>query len=136
VGRLGLDEVEEILREHAPGTRETLLVEELGDRRAVVRLHEAGTQLRPGATVSGPSQFALADFAMWVILLGLRGRDAVHAVTSNLAMDFLRRPAATDLVATAELLKLGRRLAMGTVVLRSDGDDRPVSHASVTYAMP
>lgn len=134
--RFTLAEVDEILAEHAPGTRDTMVVDDLGDGRVLVRMRAAGAQLRPGDTVSGPSQMVLADFALWVAVLAEVGRPAVHAVTTHLSMDFLRRPAPVDLLGDCSLLKLGRRLAVGSVVLRSEGDDRPVAHASVTYAIP
>jgi acyl-coenzyme A thioesterase PaaI-like protein len=58
------------------------------------------------------------------------------AVTTNLNINFLRRPAARDLLAECRLLKLGKRLAVGEVTIRSDGDDEPVAHVTSTYSIP
>jgi len=91
--------------------------------------------LRPGGTVSGPTLMTLADTAMYFLVLTHIGGE-VLAVTSSLHMDFLRRPAPADVHARAELLRLGRALAVGRVVLTSAGDSRPVAHATVTYALP
>ncbi|TNF33053.1 MAG: PaaI family thioesterase [Deltaproteobacteria bacterium] len=91
--------------------------------------------LRPGGTVSGPTLMTLADTAMYFLVLTHVGRQPL-AVTSSLHIDFLRRPAARDVHARAELLRLGRALAVGRVVLTSAGDPRPVAHATVTYALP
>ena len=135
---LAIPEIDEILAEFAPGTRDSVVIDALGERTVSVRMRAAGTQLRPGMagdTVSGPSQMVLADFAVWVAVLAEVGRPGVYAVTTHLSMDFLRRPQPVDLLGECQLLKLGKRLAVGSVVLRSEGDDRPVSHASVTYAM-
>ena len=135
---LSIEEIDGILEEHAPGTRGTMVVDALEPGRVAVRMRAAGTQLRPGQggdTVSGPSQMVLADFAVWVAVLAEVGPAGVYAVTTHLSMDFLRRPQPVDLLGDCTLLKLGRKLAVGAVVLRSEGDDRPVSHASVTYAM-
>jgi acyl-coenzyme A thioesterase PaaI-like protein len=51
-------------------------------------------------------------------------------------MAFLRRPAAAAVVAEGRLLRMGRRLAFGDVLLYSEGVADPVAQASVTYAMP
>lgn len=92
-------------------------------------------QLRPGGTLSGPTLMMLADVAMYFLVLTHIGPEPL-AVTSSLHIDFLRRPAATDLRARAELLRLGKGLAVGRVEMSSVGDPRPVAHATVTYALP
>jgi acyl-coenzyme A thioesterase PaaI-like protein len=39
-------------------------------------------------------------------------------------------------IAEGRILKLGRRLAVGEVTMRSDGDPRPICHVTGTYAIP
>jgi len=78
---------------------------------------------------------ALADFAMYVGLLASIGPVPL-AVTINLSINFLRRPAARDLIAECRLLKLGKRLAVGEVTIRSDGMNEPVAHVTSTYSIP
>ncbi len=85
--------------------------------------------------MAGPAMMALADTAIYVALLGMIGPVAL-AVTTNLNINFLRKPVAADVIAQAKLLKLGRRLAVGDVLIFSDGDEEPVAHATVTYAIP
>ena len=58
------------------------------------------------------------------------------AVTTNLNINFLRKPAPRDLIAEAALLKLGKRLAVGEVTIRSDGEDELVAHVTSTYSIP
>jgi len=49
----------------------------------------------------------------------------------------MRKPAArTDLIADCRLLKLGRVLAVGDVLVHSDGMAEPVARASMTYSIP
>jgi uncharacterized protein (TIGR00369 family) len=91
--------------------------------------------IRPGGTISGPTMMALADFTMYVGLLGSIGPVAL-AVTTNLNINFLRKPGARDLIAECRLLKLGQRLAVGEVTVRSDGQDEPVAHVTSTYSIP
>ena len=101
-----------------------------------LRLAVQDRHLRPGGTVSGPSMFALADVAMYLAILSRIGPVAL-AVTTNCSMDFMRKPAAgLDLRAEARLWKLGRRLAVGDVLLYSQGVAEPVARAGLTYAIP
>jgi uncharacterized protein (TIGR00369 family) len=91
--------------------------------------------IRPGGTISGPTMMALADFAMYVGLLASIGPVPL-AVTINLNINFLRKPAPRDLIAECQLLKLGKRLAVGEVAIRSHGADDIVAHVSSTYSIP
>jgi uncharacterized protein (TIGR00369 family) len=91
--------------------------------------------LRPGGTLSGATMMALADFAMYVAVLSAVGWVPL-AVTTNLTINFLKKPAARDLLAEARLLKLGKRLAVGEIGIRSVGEDDLVAHATSTYSIP
>jgi uncharacterized protein (TIGR00369 family) len=100
-----------------------------------IRLPYAELLRRPGGTVCGPALMALADVALWGLVMSVLGRVEL-AVTTDLSFHFLRRPAPKDVLADARLLKLGRRLAVGEVTMRSDGDPRPICQATGTYALP
>jgi uncharacterized protein (TIGR00369 family) len=91
--------------------------------------------LRPGGTISGPTMMGLTDFAMYVAILASLGPVPL-AVTTNLNINFLRKPAQRDLIAEARLIKLGKRLAVGEVEIYSDGEEEMVSHATATYSIP
>ncbi len=107
-----------------------------GELRVRVRPDESGFFLRPGGTVSGPAMMTLADLALYYITLGYIGRVEL-AVTTQLNISFLRKPAPGNLVGIARLLKLGKRLAVGEVRIESEsapGD--AVAHAQVTYSIP
>jgi acyl-coenzyme A thioesterase PaaI-like protein len=91
--------------------------------------------LRPGGTIPGPTMMALADFSMYVAVLSAIGWVPL-AVTTNLTINFLRKPPPRDLTAEVKLLKLGRRLAYGAITICSDAEDGPVAHATSTYAIP
>lgn len=101
-----------------------------------VRLLHDERHLRPGGTVSGPAMFALADVAVYLAILAMVGPKAL-SVTTNCAIDFMRKPAAgVDLICKTRLLKLGRVLAVGDCLIYSDGSDAPVARASLTYSIP
>lgn len=111
-------------------------VERIAPMEADVRLIVTGDHLRPGGTVSGPSMFSLADLAMYAVLLAMIGPVAL-AVTTNASIDFLRKPeAGRDLIGSARLLKLGKLLAVGDVLIRSEGAPDVLARASLTYAIP
>jgi uncharacterized protein (TIGR00369 family) len=90
--------------------------------------------LRPGGTLSGPALMALADSALYFLILAQLGPVAL-AVTTSFNINFLRRPPPADVHATARLLKLGARLIVGEVHLR-DPAGALVAHATATYALP
>ena len=100
-----------------------------------VRRHFHADYLRPGGTISGPTMMELADFAMYVAVFSAVGPQPL-AVTTNLNINFLRKPAQADLIAEAKLLKVGKRLAVGEVAIYSDGVDEPVAYVTSTYSIP
>lgn len=110
-------------------------VEEIAENFARVRLPYHERHLRPGGTMSGPSVMTLADTATYVVILAMIGLEPM-AVTSNLNIHFLRKPAASDLVAEARLLRLGKRQAVAEVRIFSEGQEDPVAHATLSYALP
>ncbi|WP_370208953.1 PaaI family thioesterase [Pararhodobacter marinus] len=111
-------------------------VERVAPMEADVRMLIGENHLRPGGTVSGPSMFTLGDLAMYAVLLGMIGPVAL-AVTTNANIDFLRKPeAGRDLIGAARLLKLGKTLAVGDVLIRNEGSDDVLARASMTYAIP
>ena len=110
-------------------------VEAVGPMTARMRCDYHERHLRPGGTVSGPTMMELADFAMYVAVFSAAGPQPL-AVTTNLNINFLRKPAAADLIADARLMKVGKRLAVGEVNLYSDGESEPVAHVTSTYSLP
>jgi acyl-coenzyme A thioesterase PaaI-like protein len=77
----------------------------------------------------------LADFAMYVAVFSAYGAMPL-AVTTNLNINFLRKPAQSDLIANVRLMKTGKRLAVGEVTIFSDGTSEPVAHVTSTYSIP
>ena len=116
-----------------PGCGLTIERVAYGDIR--VRRHFNADQLRPGDTVSGPTMMELADFAMYVAVFSAVGPQPL-AVTTNLNINFLRKPAGADLIADARLMKVGKRLAVGEVTIFSEGSSDPVAHVTSTYSIP
>src|SRR6187431_883475 len=112
-----------------------LSIEAVWDGGCLVRQAFREVSLRPGGTISGPTMMALADFAMYVAVLAAIGPVPL-AVTINLNINFLRKPAQADLLGAARLMKVGKRLAVGEVTIFSDGQDELVAHVTSTYSIP
>ncbi|TAL38169.1 PaaI family thioesterase [Phenylobacterium sp.] len=91
--------------------------------------------LRPGGVIAGPTLMSLADTAAYALVLAHIG-DQLMTVTSQLNMSFLRGAQPGELHAEAEMLRLGRRLAVMDVRLWTEGPDRLAAQAGVTYAIP
>ena len=116
-----------------------LRIEEVRPRYLRARVVTSEKNLRPGGTIAGPTMMALADCVTYLAIMATLGRGE-GAVTPNLNINFLKRPDPADLIAEARLLRLGRRLAVGDVMIYSDDGseaaDHPVAHATLTYAIP
>jgi uncharacterized protein (TIGR00369 family) len=119
---------------HSGGRK--FVVEEVALRSARVRMTADPRNIRPGGTIAGPAMFTLADFSIYVAVIATLGEAGFEAVTSNLNIIFLAKPAATDMTAVVKLIRLGRRLAVGEAEIYSEGVTDMVAHATATYALP
>jgi uncharacterized protein (TIGR00369 family) len=134
---MSADEIAKLLHEvfpqgFYPGCGLTIERVEYADVR--VRRHFQEDSIRPGGTISGPTMMELADFAMYVAVFSAVGPQPL-AVTTNLNINFLRKPGKGDLIADARLIKIGKRLVVGEVTICSDGASEPVAHATSTYSI-
>ena len=138
VVNMSVAELEEFLRVEFPqsfGSGDTT-IESADGTTCLLRQRYSERMLRPGGTVSGPTLMALADCAMYVVLLSAIGPIGL-AVTTNLNINFLRKgQAGQDILAEARLLKLGKRLAVGEVNLLSGTSPDPIAHVTSTYSIP
>ena len=133
---ISIDELESLIREGVPLVGAFgITIERLGAGTVRMRMPYKDDFVRPGGTVTGPAMFGLADVALYGAVLSLIGRVEM-AVTSSMTINFLRRPAPVALSADCRILKIGRRLAYGEVILFSEGDPEPVAHATGTYSIP
>lgn len=110
-------------------------IERVDERSIRLRLPMDDRHLRPGGTVSGPTLMWLADCGIYLLILAQIGPVAL-AVTTNLNINFLRKPEPRDVICEGSLLKLGQRLAVGEMSFYSEGGEEPVAHATVTYSIP
>jgi uncharacterized protein (TIGR00369 family) len=136
--KMSVAELEKFLQVEFPQafSRGDVAIESADGTTCLLRQRYSEHMLRPGGTVSGPTLMALADFAMYVVLLSAIGPVGL-AVTTNLNINFLRKgQPGQDVLAAAKLLKLGKRLAVGEVVLLSGTSPDPIAHVTATYSIP
>ncbi|SOC39567.1 uncharacterized protein (TIGR00369 family) [Rhizobium subbaraonis] len=107
----------------------------VGPGSVSMRLAPSEKHLRPGGTVSGPTMFALADVAAYCTVLAHIGPVAL-AVTTNLNINFLRKPQPAPLSCDCRLLKLGKRLAVIEASISAGTEGDLVAHATATYSIP
>jgi uncharacterized protein (TIGR00369 family) len=138
VAKMSVADIERFLQDEFPQAFNggDITIESADGTVCLLRQRYSEKMLRPGGTVSGPTLMALADFAMYVVLLSAIGPIGL-AVTTNLNINFLRKGLpGQDVLAAARLLKVGKRLAVGEVNLLSGTSPDPIAHVTSTYSIP
>ncbi len=138
IAKMSVSELERFLHIEFPQafSNGDITIETADGQTSLLRQRYSEQMLRPGGTVSGPTLMALADFAMYVVLLSAIGPVGL-AVTTNLNINFLRKgQPGRDVLAAARLLKIGKRLAVGEVTLLSGTSPDPIAHVTSTYSIP
>lgn len=129
---LSAQQVTDLIRQGLPVAQDTgFFVQQVALPQVTCCLPYQADQIRPGNTLSGPTLMTLADATMYALILALDPTQLM-AVTHDLHIHFLARPAPQDLTATATLLKAGKR----SVVMRVDiwSGEKLVAHATGSYA--
>ena len=125
-----------VLHTHMPDTRGLeLSVQSLTRGEAVLRLGHDERRLRPGGTISGPTLFMFADLGLYLVTMSLVGLQPL-AVTTDLTMHFLRKPAPRAMICHARVIKAGKRLVVGEATLTSEGEPEPIAHIIGSYSVP
>lgn len=126
--------LDEVFQQGTAG-RGRFVVTQMQPGETEVRFATNERHLRPGGTVSGPTMFAMADVCAYAVVLGHVGPKAL-AVTTNLNINFMRKPEPGVLIGKTRLLKLGKRLAVTDCEIYTEGSDDMVAHATATYSIP
>ena len=146
-GEFGIDEARRALSEiFAPWVQDlNLSVEQFdftppsGDAAdwqpgAVLRMPFSERICRSGGIVSGQALMAFADTAM--VLANLAANKGYRAMTTvDQTTHFMRAVTASDVLADARIVRLGRTMSFGRVTLSSAADNKPVAMVSSAFAM-
>ncbi len=134
--KISITDFSELLKTGLPWTAMlAITTEQMLAGEVTMRLPYREDSTRPGGTISGPHMMLLADACMYGVVLSLIGRVEL-AVTTNLNINFLRKPRESDLVAVGKIIKLGKRLAVLEVAIHSEAEDKLVAHSTGTYSIP
>ncbi|WP_296283567.1 PaaI family thioesterase [uncultured Acinetobacter sp.] len=129
-------EIVQFLKQFFSPSLERCEIEEVTENGASLLWKVGDADLRPGGTISGPTMMALADFALYVAIMGEIGLIGL-AVTTNMNINFLRKPTGgKDLRGVCKLMKVGKVLVVGEVWIYSVDSDDPVAHVTGTYSIP
>lgn len=111
-------------------------IESMSPEVGVVRFVYDDKWTRPYKIINGGTLMALADVAAYLAIFGRLGIIPL-AVTNELKMNFLRPAIGGDVLARAQLLKVGRRVVYGAVDVFMDGEpERLVAHATCSWMLP
>jgi uncharacterized protein (TIGR00369 family) len=101
---------------------------------AILRLPFSERLCRNGGTVSGQALMAFADTAM--VIANLAANRGYRAMTTvDQTTHFMRAVSASDVLADARVVRLGRTMSFGRVTLSSAADNKPVAMVSSAFAM-
>jgi len=101
---------------------------------AILRLPFSERLCRNGGTVSGQALMAFADTAMVIANLAAN-RGYRPMTTVDQTTHFMRAVSASDVLADARVVRLGRTMSFGRVTLSSAADNKPVAMVSSAFAM-
>jgi uncharacterized protein (TIGR00369 family) len=101
---------------------------------AILRLPFSERLCRNGGTVSGQALMAFADTAMVIANLAAN-RGYRPMTTVDQTTHFMRAVSASDVLADARVVRLGRTMSFGRVTLLGATDNKPVAMVSSAFAM-
>ncbi len=134
MSKVSIEAFNRIIASELPSTADSgVYLRSIEPGKAEMVLPYSDHSIRPGGTLAGPFMMMLADVCMYAVVLSLLGEIKL-AVTTSLNINFVRKPANTDLVAQGSIIKMGKRLAVLEVSIFSEGEI--VAHATGTYSIP
>lgn len=112
-----------------------LVLEDVGPGTARFRMAYRPAVDAPNGGVTGAALMALADIAIYGVVLSVVGPVPL-AVTTHLNVDLVQRCPRGDVTGSARLIRAGRRLVTAEAWLTSLPGSCVVAHATGTYSVP
>ena len=101
---------------------------------AILRMPFSERLCRSGGVVCGQALMAFADTAM--VLANVAANRSFRPMTTvDQTIHFMRAVSASDVLADARVVRLGRTMSFGRVTLSSATDNKPVAMVSSAFAM-
>lgn len=111
-----------------------MVVEEITDNGAVVRLPWDARIARDGGMITGQALMSFADAAMVVVISSAIGGFQKMA-TVDMTTSFLGPAFNTDVIARGEVIKRGKRMIYGRIDLETAESGEPVALIQTTWTL-
>ena len=116
------------------GVEKILPADEPGGTGALLRMKFSERLCRDGGIVCGQALMSLADTAMVFAVCAASGRYR-PMTTVDQTTHFMRPAVNCDVLADARIVRMGRSMAFGQVMLTGAADRKPLAMVSSAYAL-
>ncbi len=121
-------------KDFAPWVRALhITIETIGPEGARLRMKYGDHLTRTGGMICGQSLMSLADTAMVFAVIGAAGGYR-PMTTVGQSTSMMRPISGIDVIAEARVIRQGRMLAFGEIVMRGEGEEQTAAHATTTFA--
>ena len=133
--QISIKEISKKLKDIFPQVADKYEILSLKSNYSEVKLLSNNKNLRPGNTISGPSMFELADLSFYIAIMASTDLGD-KSVTTNVSINFMKKPLLSNLLAISQIIKIGKRLVVGDVEILSEDKKQTYAQALFTYSIP
>ncbi len=133
--QISIKEISKKLKDIFPQVADKYEIISLKRNYSEVKLLSNDKNLRPGNTISGPSMFELADLSFYIAIMASTDLGD-KSVTTNVSINFIKKPLLSNLLGISQIKKMGKRLVVGDVEILSEDKKQIYAQALFTYSIP
>ena len=133
--QISIKEISKKLKDIFPQVADKYEIISLKSNYSEVKLLSNNKNLRPGNTISGPSMFELADLSFYIAIMASTDLGD-RSVTTNVSINFIKKPLLSNLLGISQIKKMGKRLVVGDVEILSEDKKQIYAQALFTYSIP
>ena len=133
--QISIKEISKKLKDIFPQVADKYESISLKSNYSEVKLLSNNKNLRPGNTISGPSMFELADLSFYIAIMASTDLGD-KSVTTNVSINFIKKPLLSNLLGISQIKKMGKRLVVGDVEILSEDKKQIYAQALFTYSIP
>ena len=133
--QISIKEISKKLKDIFPQVADKYEIISLKSNYSEVKLLSNNKNLRPGHTISGPSMFELADLSFYIAIMASTDLGD-KSVTTNVSINFIKKPLLSNLLGISQIKKMGKRLVVGDVEILSEDKKQIYAQALFTYSIP
>lgn len=111
-----------------------LSIESIEGDSAVLRMRFSDKLCRDNGVICGQALMSLADTSMVFAICSAAG-EYLPMTTVDQTIHFMRPAMRADVLAEARMVRMGKTMAYGSIIIRTDNDERPVAMAQTAYAL-